>query len=63
MNRWDFVRLYVAERRKALVALVVSAVAAFAARYGIDLDVAEATLLTSLLTAVSVYWVPNGSTD
>lgn len=63
MTRWDFVKVYVAQRRKALVALVVSAVVAVAARYGVDLDVAEATLLTSLLTAVSVYWVPNSGGD
>lgn len=49
-----------AEIRKALIVLVVVPITAVAARIGLNVDdPAVLTAITTLLTAVSVYLIPN----
>lgn len=56
---WSLFAVWLRQRRKAVVALVVSIVAALVARKGFHMDTADVELLTSVLTALSVYFVPN----
>lgn len=55
----EAVLAWVAVRRKAIVAAVVAYVVARAARDGLDLTSSGVDLLTTGLTALSVYLVPN----
>lgn len=56
-------RRFVAHRRKAIVGVVVGAIAAQAVRRGIDLSESQADWLTMMLTAVSVWAFPNDTGD
>lgn len=53
------IRLWLAQRRKAIIGVAVGTIAAQAARAGIDLTDAQADWLTLVLTSISVYLVPN----
>lgn len=59
MNQWDFVRVWVAQRRKALAALIVSIGVAAAARHGLAVSSVEIDALNAALVAFIVYLVPN----
>lgn len=48
-----------AEFRKALVALAVPLLVGFAGRIGLDLDPTTVAALTTVLTALAVYLIPN----
>lgn len=48
-----------AEIRKALVALAVPLLVGFAARIGLDLEPPTVAALTTVLTALAVYLIPN----
>ena len=47
------------EIRKALVALAVPLLVGFAARIGLDLEPPTVAALTTVLTALAVYLIPN----
>lgn len=51
--------IWLAQRRKAIIGVLVGSIAAQAARAGIDLTQAQADWLTVVLTGISVYLVPN----
>lgn len=48
-----------AEFRKALVALAVPLLVGFAGRIGLDLDPPTVAALTTVLTGLAVYLIPN----
>ena len=48
-----------AEIRKALVALAVPLLVGFAGRVGLDLEPPTVAALTTVLTALAVYLIPN----
>jgi uncharacterized membrane protein (DUF441 family) len=48
-----------ARSRKAIVAAVVAGAVTYGAKHGIDLSDSAANVLTALLTALSVWFVPN----
>jgi uncharacterized membrane protein (DUF441 family) len=52
-------QVWVAQRRKAVVALVVPVVVTLAARHGLDLTEAQIMALVALLTPAAVYNIPN----
>lgn len=56
-------RLFVAQRRKAIVGVVVGVIAAQAVRRGIELSEAQADWLTMVLTGISVWAFPNQTGD
>lgn len=53
------IQVWVAQRRKAFVALLVPVVVTLAARHGFDLSEAQIMALVALLTPAAVYSVPN----
>lgn len=59
MNRMDALVAWVAARRKAIVAAIVTYLVARASRDGLDLSSSGVDLLTTAITAISVYLVPN----
>lgn len=59
MNRWEFLTAWVATRRKAIVAAVVALIVARLSRDGLNLSSEGVDLLTTVLTGLSVYLVPN----
>ena len=59
MDRKQALLDWVASRRKAIVAAVVAYVAARLSRDGMDLGPEQVDLLTTGLTAILVYLVPN----
>jgi len=52
-------QVWIAQRRKAIVALVVPVVVTLAARHGLDLTEAQIMALVALLTPAAVYGVTN----
>jgi len=52
-------QVWVAQRRKAIVALVVPVVVTLAARHSLDLTEAQIMALVALLTPVAVYNTTN----
>lgn len=59
MDRHQALLAWVAGRRKAIVAAIVAYAVARLARDGVSLDAPAVDLLTTVITAVSVYLVPN----
>jgi hypothetical protein len=58
-NSFDAVRVWVGQRRKSIVAVVVGAIAAQFIAWGVDLSTAQEDMLTLFLTGLSVYLFPN----
>jgi uncharacterized membrane protein (DUF441 family) len=52
-------QVWIAQRRKAIVALIVPVVVTLAARNGFDLTEAQIMALVALLTPAAVYGVTN----
>lgn len=63
--RWFLFRvgMWVAVRRKAIVAAVVALVVAQAAKYGTPLSDAQVDAVTAAVTALLVWAVPNSAQD
>lgn len=62
-DMYQCARRFVAQRRKAIVGVVVGVVAAQAVRRGVELSEAQADWLTMVLTGVSVWAFPNETGD
>ena len=59
MMDWDLLACWLRQRRKAVVALLVSIVVATVTRQGLNMSSADVELLTAIVTAATVYAVPN----
>ena len=55
----SFIRIWLRARRKAVVAFVVTAVTTVAAKHGFGLTVDQVAAVTTVVTTVFVYLVPN----
>lgn len=55
----DALLIFLAARRKAIVAAVVTALSAAVAKYGLDLTDAQNAWLTGALTTIFIYLTPN----
>ena len=52
-------KFWVASRRKAIVAAVVSVAVGLASKWGLDLTADQVAALSAALAAITVYLVPN----